>query len=166
MAMARYLAVLLLAAALAAAGHAAELKIGVVNIQKLMDEAPQAQTARGRLEQEFAPRDKLLVDAQRSLRRLEDRLTKEGESLSDEERRSLEREIAVQKRELRRATDEFREDFTIRRNEELSKLQRQIYETIVELAKQQGYDLILESGVIYASGQVDITEQVLQRLSK
>ncbi|HXH03964.1 MAG TPA: OmpH family outer membrane protein [Candidatus Competibacteraceae bacterium] len=164
--MARYLAVLLLAAALAAAGHAAELKIGVVNIQKLMDEAPQAQTARGRLEQEFAPRDKLLVDAQRSLRRLEDRLTKEGESLSDEERRSLEREIAVQKRELRRATDEFREDFTIRRNEELSKLQRQIYETIVELAKQQGYDLILESGVIYASGQVDITEQVLQRLSK
>ena len=146
------------------AAPAQGLRIAVVNISRLLETAPQAQTARTRLEEEFAPRDKALAEAQRTLRRLEDRLEKEGDTLGEGERRNLEREVVAQKRELRRAGDEFREDFNIRRNEELSRLQRQTYDTIVDFVKQEGYDLILETGVIYASQQVDITEQVLKRL--
>ena len=86
--------------------------------------------------------------------------------MGDSERRNLERDIIAQQRELKRAQDEFREDFNIRRNEELGSLQRQVYEAIVSLAKEEQFDLIVNDGaVIYASEQVDITDKVLKRLT-
>jgi outer membrane protein len=86
--------------------------------------------------------------------------------MSEEERRKLERDILSQKREIKRARDEFTEDFNIRRNEELGKMQREIALSIVTLAKEKGYDLILENGVIYASDRVDITKLVIERLKR
>lgn len=143
----------------------AQLKIGFVNAAQILDQAPQAEAARSRLEQEFAPRDQGLVDAQRALRSLEERLARDGAVMSDADRRNLERDIIAQKRELNRSQLEFREDFNIRRNEELGKLQKRVYDIIVQLAQEQRFDLIINDGaVIYASDQVDITAQVLQRL--
>lgn len=150
-----------------AVAQAAELKIGFVNAAQILDKAPQAELARSRLEKEFAPRDKSLVDAQKSLRSLEEKLARDSAVMGDSERRNLERDILAQQRELKRAQDEFREDFTIRRNEELGSLQRQVYEAIVSLAKEEQFDLIVNDGaVIYASEQVDITDQVLRRLTR
>ena len=150
-----------------AVAQAVELKIGFVNAAKILDKAPQAELARTRLEKEFAPRDKSLVDAQRSLRSLEEKLARDSAVMGDSERRNLERDIIAQQRELKRSQDEFREDFNIRRNEELGSLQRQVYEAIVSLAKEEQFDLIVNDGaVIYASEQVDITDQVLRRLTR
>lgn len=147
------------------AAPAQGLKIGFVNAAKILDQASQAEAARNRLEKEFAPRDKGLVDAQRALRRQEEKLAQDGPVMSETERRKLERTVIAQKRELNRSQAEFREDFNIRRNEELGKLQRLIYETIVQLAKEQRFDLIVNDGaVIFASDQIDLTDEVLRRL--
>jgi outer membrane protein len=142
-----------------------QLKIGFVNAAKILDQSPQAEQARKRLEKEFAPRDKALVDAQRSLRSIEDKLGKDAAVMNETERRRLDRESREQRRELKRAQDEFREDFNLRCNEELGKLQRLVYEAIVSLAKEEGFDLIVNDGaVIFASQQVDITDKVISRL--
>lgn len=152
---------------LAGASAANDIKIGFVNTAKLLDKAPQAEAARDRLEQEFAPRDRDLVTEQRALRKKEDELANDSGLMSESQRRDLEREILALRRELKRSQEAFREDFNFRRNEELNKLQRQIYEAIVELAKENGFDLIVNDGaVIYASDQVDITNKVLERLAK
>lgn len=158
-------AFVLVAGLLVAFSAQAQLKIGFVNAAQILDQAPQAEAARTRLEQEFAPRDQGLVDAQRALRGLEERLARDGAVMSDADRRNLERDIIAQQRELNRSQLEFREDFNIRRNEELGKLQKRVYDIIVQLAQEQRFDLIINDGaVIYASEQVDITDQVLQRL--
>jgi outer membrane protein len=142
-----------------------QIKIGFVNAAKILDQSPQAEQARKRLEKEFAPRDKALVDAQRSLRSIEDKLVKDGAVMGEAERRRLDRQSRDQRRELKRAQEEFREDFNLRRNEELGKLQRLVYEAIVILAKEEGFDLIVNDGaVIFASTQVDITDKVISRL--
>ncbi|MEO7557898.1 MAG: OmpH family outer membrane protein [Gammaproteobacteria bacterium] len=143
---------------------AAELKLGFVNAAKILEEAPQAEAARNKLEKEFAPRDKDLIASQRQVKSLEDKLTKDDSSFSESERRKAERDIITQKRDLKRAQDEFREDFNIRRNEEFGKLQKLVYDTIVTLAKQDSYDLIVGDGAIFASDRVDITAKVLERL--
>lgn len=143
---------------------AAELKVGVVNAAKVMEDAPQAEAARKRLEQEFAPRDKKLVAAQKSIRQLEEKLERDGAIMSDSERMRVERDLGSQRRDIRREQEAFREDFNMRRNEELGKLQRQVSEVIVKLARERGFDLILTDGVLYASDKVDITDLVLKRL--
>ncbi len=161
----RILSAAALGVALAMPALGAELKIGFVNAARLMKEAPQAEAALNRLEKEFSPRDKALAESQKALRKLEDRIASNDSTLSDAERRNLERDIIAQRRELKRAHDEFREDFNVRRNEELGKLNRKIQDTITRLAQEEGFDLVLNDGaVIFASQQVDITERVLKRL--
>jgi len=158
--------VLILAMASAGAAQAQDLKIGFVNPARVSSEAPQAEAARHKLEQEFAPRDKELVDKQKQLQQMEDKLKRDGAVMSEAERNKLERKVVEQKREIRRAQDAFREDFNIRRNEELSKLQRRIVDTITQVAKERGFDLVVSDGVIFASDRIDITNLIIERLKK
>lgn len=142
------------------------IKIGYVNAVKVIEEAPQGEAALKKLESEFGPRDKRLVSIQNDIRELEDDLEKNGLIMTDVDRRKKEREILVMKRNLRRATQEFREDYNLRRNEELTVLQKIVKQAIVEIAKQEKYDLIVHEGTIYASSKIDITDKVLEKLNK
>ena len=146
--------------------NAAELKVGYVNAVKVIEEAPQGEAALKKLEAEFGPRDKKLVAMQADVKKLEDALEKNGLLMKDAERRAKELEIVSLKRDLRRATQEFREDYNLRRNEELAALQKVVFKAIVEIAKQEDYDLILHEGTIYASKRVDLTDRVLKKLGK
>jgi outer membrane protein len=143
---------------------AKELKIGVVNSAVLLDRAPQAEAARKQLEREFSSREKEIVDAQKSAASLEEKLSRDGSTMTESERSRDERELNRRMRELQRLQTEFRDDLNLRKNEELSKLQRQIYDVILDMAKNDGYDLILSDGVVYAGKDVDVTELVLKRL--
>lgn len=143
---------------------ASEARVGFVNTPRVLEQAPQAKAARERLEQEFAPRDNELLTSQKALKSQEEKLNRDGAIMSDEERRKLEREIMSQQRDIKRAREAFTEDFNLRRNEEFAKLQREVGDAIVSIAKQDGYDLIFESGVVYASEKVDLTERVLNLL--
>lgn len=163
--MVRWLAplILLLSFALSAS---AEVKVAFVNVEKILREAPQAEAVRKRLEREFAPRDKKLLMMQKELKKLEEKLSRDAEVMSESERRKLERKILEKRREFLRAQEEFREDFALRRNEELAKLQKQIFEVIQKLAEEEGIDLLLSGGVVYASERVDVTDQVIERLKE
>jgi outer membrane protein len=158
-------ACLLGAGMLAGPAAAAELKIGYVNAVKVIEEAPQGEAALKKLEAEFAPRDKKIVEMQNRLKQLEQDLEKNALLLKDSEHRSKEFEILMLKRDLARATQEFREDYNLRRNEELAALQKIVQKTIADIAKQENYDLILESAV-YAGPRADITDKILKRLGK
>ena len=145
---------------------AAELKIGYVNAVRVIEQAPQGKAALKRLETEFSPRDKELVRMQDRIKVVEGELEKNSLVLKESDRQSKEREVVSLKRDLKRATQEFREDYNVRRNEELLALQKIVHKAIVEIAKQERYDLILHEGVIYAGDKIDITEQILKTLGK
>lgn len=142
----------------------ADIKVGFINPVKVLETAPQAEAARNELEREFARRKDDLEVEEANLRKLEERLGRDAAIMSDAERQRMERDVLARKRDLRRAMEEFREDLNLRRNDELAKLQREILQVINELAEEQGYDLIVGEGVIYASDGIDISDQVLERL--
>lgn len=146
--------------------YAADIKIAYVNTVKVIEEAPQSKTALQKLEAEFRPRDKKLVVLRDQIKKSEDRLEKDDLVMKPSERRVIERELLTQKRNLRRATQEFREDYNLRRNEELALLQKQISRVIIAIAKAGQYDLVVHEGTMYASSRIDITERVLRKLGK
>lgn len=143
---------------------AQEVKVGVVNASRVLDQSPQKDRALARLEKEFANRSKQLENKSRQLREAQDELNRDAAILSDEERQQKERQITSDRRELKRLQDEYSEDLSIRRNEELRQLEEDIAEVIVELAENENYDVVLYQGVIYASDKTDITDQVLEML--
>ena len=144
----------------------ADLKIGYVNAIRVIEEAPQGVAALKKLEAEFSQRDKELVALQNRIRQLDEELQKNVPAQKETDRRAREREALTLKRELKRATSEFREDYNQRRNEELAVLQQVVRKAILDIAKQEKYDLVLHEGTVYASDSIDITEKVLKKLGK
>ena len=144
--------------------HAEGAKIGFVNPIQLLDKAPQTKAAKEKVEREFKSRDNQLVNTQKELRKKEEQLKRDGSTMSSSDRQKLESTISRMKRELKRDLTDFREDFSIARNREMGKLQKRINEAIIQLAKDEKYDLIVGDSVVYASTKIDITDKVLKIL--
>lgn len=145
--------------------HALDLKIGVVNTTRILNEAPQVKLAKEFLQKEFAEREKNLAKLRDGLKKKEERLQRDSAIMSDDQRRKREHELLSGKRDFVRAQNEFREDLNIRQNEIFSKVQQQIQQLIQKLAVAEHFDLILED-YVYASKRVDLTAQVLEQLKQ
>jgi outer membrane protein len=149
---------------LAAAPAWAELKIGYVNYSLLLADSPDAKVIQDQLRNEFLPRQRELQTLQQSLKTREDKLTKDGATMTDDQRAREDKDIRDGERELQRKQTEAQDDFNARRNEELSTLQKSLIEKVRGYAKGQNFDLVIADGVIYATNAVDITPQVLASL--
>ena len=139
------------------------IKIGFVNPVKLLELSPQGEKALRSLEEEFRPRDQELIDLREKVLELEMDLDKNRLVLQASEIKKRQRTIDNIRRKIKRDQQEAREDYNIRRNEELAKLQRLVREMIVTIANEEGFDLIVEQAV-YVNNRIDLTERVLQRL--
>lgn len=142
------------------------VKIGAVQILKVLEQSPQYQAAGKALDKEFEPRSKKLIAEQKKIKALEDKLSKDRAIMSETEISKMERDILNNRRDLKRSQDEFREDINFRRNEELAKIQKLVFETVQKVSKDNGYDIVLSEGVIYASSKADMTQLVIDALNK
>ena len=158
------LALVTLAASAMPLGAAqAQAKIGVVNVARLLQESPQAQAASQSLEGEFANRKRELQTMERDLKTREEKLTKDGATMAEAERRNQEKSLRDSQRDYARKQNEFMEDLNVRRNEALGQLQRAVLQEVQTYAKSAGLDLVV-ADALYASPSVDITQQVLSAL--
>ena len=146
------------------AAHA-DLKIAVVNVPRLLEEAPQAKTAMQALQDEFAPRQRSIVATQKDLKAKEEKLTRDGAVMAENERRNAEKDLRDGQREMQRKQNEYVEDLNLRRNEELGKLQRSLLQEVQTYARSANYDIVVGDGVLYVNESMDITAQVLSALN-
>jgi outer membrane protein len=149
-----------------AIAQAAELKVGYVQVDKILQEAPQTAESGKKLEREFSPRSQELDRMSKQIKELEATLDKEGLTISESERRNKERDVQNIKIEFQRKQRELREDINLRKNEELGSLQDRINKAVQTVSEAEGYDLVVYSGVAYASKKIDITDKVLKLLGK
>ena len=151
-------------AAMAPLAAHADLKIAVVNVPQLLEEAPQAKSAMQALQDEFAPRQREILAQQKELKTKEEKLQRDGAVMAENERRNTEKDLREGQRELQRKQNEYVEDLNLRRNEELGKLQRSLLQEVQIFARASTYDLVVGEGVLYRSDALDITAQVLTAL--
>lgn len=141
-------------------------RIGYVDMKRLLDNAPQVVAGRAKLEHEFAPRDTALKADEKRLQDLRDKQQREAASLATADADALKREIDALDRSIKRNREGMRNDLKSRSDQELDRSWREINDAVVEFAREQGFDLIVPSPVVYASPRVDVTDQVLERLKK
>ena len=151
-----------LVSAFAMPASAQELKIGVVNIPVLMERSPQTKAAMDALQEEFAPRPREFLAKQKEYEDLTAKVQKDVAVMGETERRNAEKNLRDLQREVTRLQTEFREDLNLRQNEELGLLQRSLLMEVQNFASQEGYDLVVGDGVLFASTAVNITEDVLR----
>jgi outer membrane protein len=154
----------LLVSALVIVPAQAEIKIGVVNASRLLQESPQAKAVQDALRNEFAPKQRELAAQQAALKAKQEKYEKDGATMSAEQRSKMEKELRDSNREYSQKVTDFQEDANTRQNEELSRLQSAIVAEVQSYALSQKYDLVLTDGVVYASNALDITPAVLAGL--
>ena len=159
--------ILLLSAALAISGNvsAAELKVGVVRLDRLLRDAPVAVAAQKRIESEFSAREQEVVKLEKQLKSTQENYEKDAITLSESERRAKERDINDMAREVARRQREFREDLDLRRNEALKEVIARADQAIKKIAEAEKFDLILQDAV-FVSQRLDITDKVIKALGE
>ncbi len=164
--MTQWLPAIAVAALLAAAplAHAQELKVGVVNSDRILRDSQPARAAMQKLEAEFSKRDKEMQEMGARLKTSAERFEKDGPVMSESDRVRRQRELAEMDREFQRKQREFREDFNQRRNEELQGLLERTNRIIRQIAEQEKFDLIVQEAV-YFNPRIDMTERVLRALN-
>jgi len=154
--------IVLFALAWSSVAGAQELRIGYVDMKQVLDNAPQVVAGRAKLDQEFRDRnDSIQLDEMRA-DALEQRLT-QGE-INEDNRIQLERDLREMRRGITRRKEDLRDELSFRRTEEVQRLEAQINVAVQEIARRNGYDLIISSPVIYASPDLDITDLILEQL--
>jgi outer membrane protein len=148
-----------------AANAQANLKIGVINVARLLEQAPQSKVVSEKLQKEFEPRQQNLIAARQKLQQQQETFQRDQAVMSEEERTNLERTIRDGQRDLQRNENEYLEDLNARRNEELGKLQREVLQRVQAYASSQKYDLVV-ADALYFSSAVDITAAVVAALQQ
>jgi outer membrane protein len=148
--------------AFTASASAQALKIGVVNLQTIVERAPQTKAVLDELREEFAPREREIIAKRKEIEDLRAKVQKDIAVMGETERRSAEKNLRDLQRDFTRLNTEYQEDSNVRQNEEFSVLQRSVLKEVQDYAQQAGYDLIVGDGVLYVSSSVNITEDVLR----
>ena len=141
----------------------ADLKIGVVNLDRILKESAPAQRAQKRIEAEVSKREQEMSKLAEQIKRLQEKSDKDGLTLSDSERNRREAELREITRDFQRKQREAREDINQRRNEELSQVLERANKVVRQIAESEKFDIILQEAV-YANSRIDITEKVVRAM--
>ena len=161
--MKRFLPLLLTLFVLAAApATAQQLRVGYVDMKQVLDNAPQVLAGREKLDIEFRPRNETIEFQERQVQTMEDRL--QMGDMAEDDRKRLDRELREMQRNVNRQREDLRDELSFRRTEEVQKLEDQINLAVQEIARDNGYDLILSSPVVYADPSLNITQLILDQL--
>lgn len=144
--------------------QAEDVTIGVVNPSRIIQQSPQGKAMREQLQKEFSERKQALLSRQEKLKGMQERMEKDAAIMSRTERQELQGRIARLQRDLKRDQEAYQEDLRFQRKRELAGIKEEVVQAIQTVAKKNGYDLVIGQGVLHASNQVNITDQVIEYL--
>ena len=144
--------------------QAQEFKMGFVNTERIFREAATAKQAQAKLEQEFAKREKDLVDAGNALKAASEKFEREAPTLSESQRTARQRQLVEQDRDFQRKRREFQEDLNARKNEEQQVVVERANRAVKQVAESEKYDVIFQEAV-YIHPKHDITDKVIKALN-
>jgi len=144
--------------------NAEEVKIGFVNMDRVIREAPVAIKASRKMEQKFEGRRQELQAMADDIKSRQAALSEKGSSLSDSQRRIQETELTEISVKFQRKQQAFQEDISIWQNEETSALLDKANRAITQIAESEHFDMILHEAVV-VSNRLDITDKVIKKLT-
>jgi outer membrane protein len=143
-----------------------EMSIVYVDISLIVDQIPQTQQIKEELKNEFSSLDYELTQKQQAITELENNLSVNASSLREAEKRKLEREVQIRKRDFERERNNFIDKVSLRRTEETEKLKESIRQLINTIAVENSYSMVMESNVIYAADELNISQIVIERMNE
>jgi len=143
-----------------------DIRIAVVDPNRIIEESPQYAAIREQLLAEIKEREAMLVAQQEDIDKLQRRLERDAALMSEAEIERLQNDIRARTRRLRYGKEELQEDFALRKSELRTRLTKQVEEVVRQIAREREIDLILTEGVVYFSKRIDVSDEIIARLKQ
>ena len=146
---------------------AAAMKIAVIDSEMAVLESDAAKKYAKVAESKFAPQIKQIKTLGDELKKMEQKLQKDGPTLSEAQKESRQLDIKRKYEDLQLKDRQLRMEKARSDQEELGKIRPKLEQAIEQISKEQSFDLVLQRGAAaYVKPEFDITRKVIERLNK
>ena len=153
----------------ATAAPAAATRIGVIEVQRIVQESAVGKESLARVQKLQQGKQDELTKRQKELRDLEQKIQDQGKSLSEDAMEKLQKDYQGKAVDLKRFQDDAQRELEEAQRKELGDLEKRIMPVINEVAKEQGYQLVFNkfnSGLLFADDKsTDLTEAVITKFN-
>lgn len=140
-------------------------KIGVVDLQKIMQTAPQMKTIQDRLEKEFKPRRDKLVSMEEGLKNDMETFKRDSAIMSQQKKKDMERKIVATQQQFERDGQQYQQELSTAHNEAMEEFYSKIRSAIAKIAEREKYDVVLQKDAApFSSDKLDVTPQVMKEI--
>ena len=144
--------------------NAADIKIGVVSVERILTEAPQVEAVNTTMLEQFGPKSDALQALEKEITKMNENYKRNELVMTEDKLKELKKEIVGKIQKLKQTQAMLKQEVSTVRNQELAVLQQQVKNIIDDIAKEGKYNLILGEGVVYQDDKHDITGQVLDKM--
>jgi outer membrane protein len=145
----------------------ADVKIGVLDISKVLMDAPQLNVAKDQLKKQFQPRDQSIVDAQKKLKADIDGYTKNSPTMKAADQKAAQQKIMDEQKSLQDLQVKFQNDVNDAQNKAMQDIMKKVEGIVAKIAADQKYDMVVyKNGVIFSNPKSDITDFVAAEMKK
>lgn len=140
-------------------------RIAYIDVQRVLARSAAGVAAREQLEREKATMQKEMDTKRTELEKLREELEKKGALLTADARRDKQEQFERKRRDAARLADDFQKELEKRESVLLQKVLQEVSGVIDRIGKDRGCYLVVEkrgAGVIYASAEADITEDIIR----
>jgi outer membrane protein len=141
-------------------------KIGVVDLQKIMQTSSQMKSIQEKLEKEFKPRRDKLVAVEASLKSDMEKFKRDSAIMSATQKKELEKKIVSTQQQFERDGQQYQQELSTAHNEAMEGLYTKVRAAIGKIAKDEKYDIIVQKDAAPFSTQaLDVTDKVIKEIN-
>lgn len=142
------------------------IKIGVVDLQKIMQTSTEMKTIQSKLEKEFKPRRDTLVEMEEGLKKDMEKFKRDSAVMSKSERQKLEKKIVETQKTFEKQGQEYQQELSKAHNEAMEAFYNKIRSAIAKVAEKDKYDLVLQKDAApFSAPKLDVTDKVLKAVN-
>jgi len=142
------------------------MKIGVVDLQKIMQTSTQMKSIQEKLEKEFKPRRDKLVTMEEGLKKDMEQFKRDSAVLSAAQKKELEKKIVSTQQQFEREGQQYQQELSTAHNEAMEEFYNKIRGAISKVAESDKFDIVLQKDAApFSSDKLDITAKVMQEIS-
>lgn len=146
--------------------HAADLKIGVVSVEKILSDAPQVEAFNAAMVEKFGDKRSDLQELEKKIKTMQENYKRNELVMTEDKLNELKSKIIGNVQIFKQKEAALGKEIQAMRAQELSALQKSIQDIINDIAKKGGYDLILSDGVVYTNDALDLSSKVLDKMKE
>ena len=143
----------------------AEIKVGCVDIQKVMNECQAGIEAKKAIGKEMEKLQKLFAERQKELQTTKESLEKQAPMMKPEVRATKEKEFQSKVRDYQRWLEDNQKEIQQKGMEMERTILQGIQAVIKKIGEEEGYTLVLEKNeniVLFSSKAIDLTDRVIK----